>query len=269
LSGVTVAIMDAFRAERRKIREMPTVNHETLVVKGFCRWCRSRQLITVNPLAEYRVAKSTPKKRVAPALDEVQAVLANSRPCLRRILAALAFTGMRIGELQHLLVRDVDLGKNWIYIESREGAETKTRRSRKIPIHPILRQLLVGNGDRRGPWFFCAAPSSKFPAGDHWISPKKINEAFLRVAERLGFPVGRRSNGYTVHSLRHFFETFAVNSRIPQRVVDTWMGHQSDRSMGAAYYTLTDADSQKFMREVPFTLDMDASESDQQHQTAE
>ena len=173
---------------------------------------------------------------------------------------------MRIGELQHLLVNDVDLGGNWIHVESREGTETKTRRARKVPIHPTLRQILTEDGCRRGPWYFTAEPSSKFPAGDHWISPKRINDAFLRIAEGLGLSVGRKSNGYTVHSLRHCFETVAVNGRIPQRVVDLWMGHQSDRSMGAVYYTLTDAESQRFMNEVPFSLGTEASEGAHQNQ---
>jgi integrase len=267
LSAVSPTELDLFRAERRKIRELPTVNHETAVIKGFSRWCRSRRLVAVDPLAEYHVAKAVPKKRPAPTLAEVQAVLAKSSLSLRRILATLAFSGLRIGELQHLRANDVDLAKNWIQVESRKGAETKTRRSRKIPIHPLLRELLLERGARRGPWFFCAAPSSKFPAGDHWISPKKINDAFQRIAEGLGLTVGRKSNGYTIHSLRHFFETFTVNSRVPQRVVDAWMGHQSDRSMGAVYYTLTEDDSQRFMKEVPFSLGSKAIEADRAAQS--
>jgi len=47
-------------------------------------------------------------------------------------------------------------------------------------------------------------------------------------------------------------ETFAINNGIPQRVVDAWLGHVGDKSMGAVYYKLSDADSQKFMAMVPF-----------------
>ncbi len=215
LSAVTPAIVDAYRAERRKIRLLATVNHETMLIKQLFRWCKSRQLITVNPLAEYHVAKAVPKKRPAPTLREVQAVIASSPRWLQRILTTLVFTGMRIGELQHLLVNDVDLGGNWIHVESREGAETKTRRARKVPIHPTLRQILMQNGFRRCPSYFTAAPSRRFPAGDHWISPKRINDAFLRIAEGLGLPVGRKSNGYTVHSLRHFLRRLRSTAESP------------------------------------------------------
>ena len=56
----------------------------------------------------------------------------------------------------------------------------------------------------------------------------------------------------SIHSLRPFFETFTVNAGIPQRVIDTWLGHRSDTSMAAVYYKLSDADSRSFMAKVPF-----------------
>lgn len=61
-----------------------------------------------------------------------------------------------------------------------------------------------------------------------------------------------RDNGYVIHSLRHSFETIAVNAGIPQRVVDAWLGHTADRSMAAVYYHLSNEESQKFMGMVPF-----------------
>jgi integrase len=64
-------------------------------------------------------------------------------------------------------------------------------------------------------------------------------------------PVGR-ANGFTIRSLRHSFETIWVNAGIPQPVIDTWIGHSSDRSMAAVYYRLKDEDSQEFMKKVPF-----------------
>jgi integrase len=63
--------------------------------------------------------------------------------------------------------------------------------------------------------------------------------------------VGRPA-GLAIHSLRHFFETFCANAGIPQRAVDTWLGHHSDKSMAAVYYRLRDEDSQAFILRVPF-----------------
>lgn len=43
-----------------------------------------------------------------------------------------------------------------------------------------------------------------------------------------------------------------MNARTPQRVIDTWLGHRSDKSMAAVCSRLGDEDSQSFMAKVPF-----------------
>ena len=113
-----------------------------------------------------------------------------------------------------------------------------------------------------GPLFFSAAPSPIHPQGGHQISAKHLNEDFQAIANRLGMPVGREA-GYTLHALRRFFETFCVNTGSPQRAIDVWMGHHSDKSMGAIYYSLSDSESQALMTKVPFSLDTDASKANQ------
>ena len=119
--------------------------------------------------------------------------------------------------------------------------------SRKVPLHPRLRAALAALPATRRPWLFTAAPSKTFPAGEHHMSTKRLNEQFTR----LGMPAGRDAE-FVLHSLRPFFETFTVNAGIPQRVIDTWLGHRSDTSMAAVYYKLSDADSRSFMAKVPF-----------------
>jgi integrase/recombinase XerD len=64
-------------------------------------------------------------------------------------------------------------------------------------------------------------------------------------------PAGK-DGGLTLHSLRHFFETHTVNAGIPQRVIDRWLPHRSEKSMAAVYYRLRDEEFQAFMRKVPF-----------------
>ena len=110
----------------------------------------------------------------------------------------------------------------------------------------------MSNRDR--PWFFTATPSEKYPDGNHNISTKHLNEDLLKLLKKLNLPAGREG-GFTIHSLRHSFETICVNAGSPQRVVDTWLGHRSDTSMAANYYKLLDPDSQRFMTQVPFGTD--------------
>jgi integrase len=216
------------------------------------RWCCRRHWLAAHPLADVKLRKPVLEPRGGPSLEQVNSILSAARGHLKLVFAMLAFTGIRSGECQRLRPEDVDLSGNWISIQSRLGGETKTRRSRRIPIHPRLRALLEAVPRTHRQWFFTAGRSTRYPDGGHCINPKKLNEGFLKLAARLGMPTGRDAGGFTIHSLRHFFETFCNNSGIPQRAIDTWLGHGSDQSMAAKYYKLRDDESQAFMAKVPF-----------------
>ncbi|MCI0492825.1 MAG: hypothetical protein L0Z07_07795, partial [Planctomycetes bacterium] len=56
----------------------------------------------------------------------------------------------------------------------------------------------------------------------------------------------------TFHSLRSSFKTICTNARIPREVVDVWQNHAPDRAASHVYYKLTDDESQRFMKCVPF-----------------
>jgi integrase/recombinase XerD len=218
LGQVTAGHFDRYRAERKRIRHEKTVYRESVIIKQFFKWSKSRKLIVSNPLADIKLDKPPLEPKEGPILSQLNTILAFAAEPFRSQLAVLAFTGMRAGQLQRLQSEDVDLAGGWVHIRSRPGAETKTRQSRKVPIHPRLRAVLKTLPRFPRSWLFTAAPSKKFPGGDYRINVKRLNEQFCRLVGRLGMPVGR-ANGFVIHSLRHFFETFTVNSGIPRRWV--------------------------------------------------
>ena len=177
LTHVAPSIVDAYRAERFKTRHVKTVHHETMLMKQLMKWSESRHLIADNPLRHYRVSKPVRQPKPAPTLREVQQVLAKATGQRRLVFSVLAFTGVRVGELQHLRDKDVDLTNAWLHVVSRPGAETKTKLSRKIPIHPVLLNLLRGYKQPEGPLFFSAAPSLKHPQGGHCISANTLTRS--------------------------------------------------------------------------------------------
>ncbi|MBI3410994.1 MAG: site-specific integrase [Planctomycetes bacterium] len=251
LRQFSVTHFDRFRGERKKNHHPKTMYTEGVVVKQFWKWCKSRKLVRENPLAEFKLTKPPLIPKEGPSIAQIDTILATVTGQFRLILAVLAFTGMRSGELQRLRKEDLDLVGNWLHVTSRTGAETKTKFSRKVPLHPRLRMLFQQKPRNPGPWLFTAKPSRKYPAGDHWIGTKKLNDRFIELLARLKLPVGRDA-GFTIHSLRHAFETITVNAGIPQRAVDAWLGHHGDKSMAAVYYKLKDEESQAFMLRVPF-----------------
>jgi integrase len=253
LAQINPTLFDRFRAHCKQMGHFPaTMFHESIVVKQWLKWCHRRHLVAENRLADYKLKKPEREPRDGPNLEQVNKILTAALGQRRIQYALLAFTGMRSGDAKRLHPEDVDLEQGWIKIVSRKDAETKTRRSRKVPIHPRLHALLTTMPKNKRPWFFMAGPSPRYPQGDNWINPNRLNDDFLALLSKLKLPAGRKQDGFTIHSLRHFFETFCVNARIPQRVIDTWLGHRSDQSMAAVYYKLSDVDSQAFMDEVPF-----------------
>lgn len=251
IKQVTILLVDRFRSLRKLSHHPKSMFNEGVMLKSFFRWAKLRKFVLFSPMEEMTFKRPAPQPRSGPTLEQIDQVLATAREQRRTLLAVLAFTGMRAGELQRLQVIDVDLAGNWIQVVSREGIETKTGLSRKIPIHSRLRPYLTAVTIDRRRWFFESAASKKYPDGGHWISGKHLNEDFLEILRRLGIPAGRDA-GFTIHSLRHSFETICVNAGIPQRVIDTWLGHRSDTSMASVYYLLSDDESQKFMSRVPF-----------------
>jgi integrase len=110
--------------------------------------------------------------------------------------------------------------------------------------------LVAAFGAARGRCLFTASPSQDYPDGRP-INRGASNRQFRRLVKRPGMPTGR-ADGFTLHSLRRFFECHTVNAGNPQRVVDDWLGHASDKSMASIYYRLRDEESQVYMRRVPF-----------------
>ncbi|MBN8629081.1 MAG: tyrosine-type recombinase/integrase [Planctomycetes bacterium] len=215
-------------------------------------WAKARKHVTENPLHELTFTAPPPKDRDVLSLERVNQILAAASERLVPILSVLAFTGARSGEVERLLVEDVDLVNGWIKIVSREGKETKTGRSRKVPIHPRLHAVLSRYRKPKSGYFFTAEPSKRYPDGAHHINPKHLNEFFLKMLKKLKIPTGR-VDGFTIHSLRHFMRTFAVNSGVPERAVDLWLGHATDRrTVQSVYYHLSDEASQQFMSNIPF-----------------
>jgi integrase len=214
----------------------------------------------MNPMEAMKFKRPVLEPRGGPAPQDVARIIGIADGVRKVQLAVLAFTGCRAGELQRLQHEDVDIKTGWIRIVSRDGAETKSGYSRSIPIHPLLRQFLETVPATVGPWLFCAPASKRYPRGGHQISTKRLNEDFLSLLKKVGLKAGR-DTGFTIHSLRHAFETISVNAGIPQRVIDTWLGHRSDRSMASIYYRLTDEESQRFMQQVPFVLGEPAAEA--------
>ena len=252
LNHITPALFEEYLAYRRKTHAEKTIYTGAIIIKGFVKWAVDRSMLGRNPLKVCRLTKPYVAPKKVPSAAQIDQILQSAGGNRQVQYAVLAYSGIRAGELQMLRPQDVDLEAGWIRIVGRDDWMPKTRKARTIPIHPKLAQYLQKVPTTAGPFFFCAAPSRKYPNGDHFINMKHLNEDFQKLANFLGMPIGRKNDGFVIHSLRHFFETIAVNSGVPQFIIDAWMGHTDNASMGKVYFGLSDEKSQDSMREVKF-----------------
>jgi len=253
LHGITPALFEAFRTEQRESKSQTTLYTASKSCKSFLSWCEGQHLVRRNPLSFLKLRKPVIRQRPVPSVDDLRQILKMSNGLDRLMISVLAMTGIRGGDLMYLQTKDIDLIGNWIHVIPRDGERKKSRLGRKIPIHPMLGEILLTNRVKNNRWYFESPPSRKNPESGRTINRGKLNSLFQDLAKSIGLPVGRDRGGMTLHSLRRFFETYSVNSGIPQRAVDLWMDHTGDKSMGAYYYTLTDTESQCFMNKLNFS----------------
>lgn len=246
LSQVSVSLLDAYRAHRAKDHDPATVYHESVVIKQLLKWAKKRDLILSNPIADYELDKPRPKEKKAPTLDQVNLILEQCTLRRRAEIGMLAFSGMRSGEAQGLKRASVNLKDGRIDILDQVDGPTKTASSvRAVPIHPRLLKLLIALPKHDHELFFVAEPSGRYPDGGQPINTKRLNEYLKAAAARADI------EGFTCHSLRHFFKTFCINANVPREMVDRWQGH-TDGSVSGRYYHVEDSMSKQLMDGVPF-----------------
>ncbi|WP_020475035.1 site-specific integrase [Zavarzinella formosa] len=102
LDQFTIRHVDAYREERSAERPPKTVYAKGVIILQFFSRCRSRRLIAENPLAEVRLKKPPFVPKAGPSPGEVNRILAELSGLKKTMVAVLAFTGMRAGELQRL-----------------------------------------------------------------------------------------------------------------------------------------------------------------------
>jgi integrase len=253
LTQITPQHFLAYRAYRKTHLAQKTLYTRLIIIKTFLNWCcGGGALLDKNPFRQCKVARPYISPKFSPTLDQVNSILAKATNPRLAQFAALAFTGLRVGELSMLRPGDVDLTGGWIRVVGREGWKPKTREARKVPIHPRLQQILhqyaasLTNIAARA-YFF-----SDQVDGNNPINVRTVNVALQALAKSLSVPVSRNKNGLVVHSLRHYFETQCVDSGVPQFIVDQWMGHRGNVLMGATYYGHSDEKSVQFMTQVKF-----------------
>lgn len=137
--------------------------------------------------------------------------------CLHLFVAVLAYTGMRRGEALRLEWSDIDFDASVISVNSRKQSRTRVYTPREIEMHEALRSLLLAHGEKHPEGSFVFARKDLQP-----LSADMVWRDFRRLTKGTGF------EGIGFRALRHSFSSNLAAAGVDDRIIDHFMGHQTE-----------------------------------------
>lgn len=162
-------------------------------------------------------------------------IAAADDPVVRAAMLVSYGSGLRLSEVCHLKVSDVDSTRGVLNVRSGKGGKYRST----VLSPELLRALRAYWREVRppGPWLF---PGRRHPCVERQV----LQAGFKRALTASGLP-----RKVTFHSLRHAFATHLLEAGVDLRVIQSMLGHQSIRT--TVRYTQVRADT---LRAVPDTL---------------
>jgi integrase len=226
MKSVGYSQIDEWRRRRGCNLSPRSHNIELETLKIVFRSACDRGILLDNYADKFRRRKQTNKTPQIPSRQDFLKLVAGLRAAPKAVASGaadmvefLAYSGMRVGEAREVRLRDINVEKRTLLITGGELG-TKNLEDRTIPLFPDLRDLL-------GRMF-----EGKIPV----LSNSKLFDlqsprgAIRNACERMGL------QEFTVHSLRHFFASNAIESGINFKVIAAWLGHNDGGVLVAKTY---------------------------------
>lgn len=236
LDAITTGDVRAILARMRAAgRTRSTCNRVLSAISVVLESAVERELLVRN-VARAHGLRMTEGAKVAQHLtaDEAQRLIDAADPEWRDVFAAALYTGMRLGELQALRWRDVDLQGGRIVVRESHGDDPKSGHQRVVPLLDALRPYLPPPGPPSHLVFpRRSVKGGRFdPERDRIVQPRK---ALARALARAGIDKALR-----FHDLRHTFGTLLVRAGIDVRTVQDVLGHSTMRMTQRYVHLATD-----------------------------
>ncbi len=218
---------------------------ETIVIKQLFKWATKNGYLSRNLVEPVSFPKVKSPKQPCFTIEQVELLISNADPWAVPIFAALAFTGMRIGELQQLRWEDVDLEHSVIHV-NRGGSDgrPKDKEDRFIPVHAKKLRPMLQSLPRQSELVFLMPKGTK-------VCPKKLLRYLKNLCEQCGLA---NPNQYKLHTFRHFFASYCAQQSLSYKYVLEWMGHSSSDVLDM-YFTMNDRQAQAAMNSLSFHSD--------------
>ena len=205
-----------------------TVNTRVRIVKAFIGFLVDKGVVRPDIFPKrlmVKVPDSLPRALAPEDVKRLLSVIDHTRD--RAMVLLLLRTGMRIGELLHLMVREVNLKERRVEIYEAE----KTRVGRVVYLSEDARVALRA-------WFKERDPDKKLVFYAQGRCSMSYNNARLRFRKYLD-KAGLTHRGYTLHCLRHTCASELLNAGMRLECLQQLLGHSSI-DMTRRYARLTD-----------------------------
>jgi integrase len=252
--------LEEFLQARLKERSRTTVSKERATIQQFFRWAQTRDYLIASPadgLTAVKTEGNLPSR--FRTVEEVEAVIARGgmtreqewslwdwlflTPAeIAEILATVreraqrgvsfilhavaAYTAMRRSEVLRLRWIDVALGHDTLVARSRKQSRQEAETQRQIDLHPELATILRGWQAKRpkGQYVVCD-DGSLTP-----LTPRTANSRFWQPLRGTKWCLCSHKNRFKVgfHTYRHSFASNLAALGVDQRVIDEFMGHQTE-----------------------------------------
>jgi integrase len=150
-----------------------------------------------------------------------------AQPFLYPMVCLAAHTGARRSELIRLRVDDVDFASGTVLLHEKKRAKGR-RTNRRVPLSAFVQKALrdwlaIHPG---GQYLFCQATVIRSKTHREVPMPVTRSEAHDHFKRALADGKWAVLRGW--HALRHSFASNCAAAGIDQRLIDEWMGHQTE-----------------------------------------
>jgi site-specific recombinase XerD len=218
-----------------------TIGDYIAATKRFYSWLVERDIREDNP-AEHLIVPSRPKKKpkalrpkdfVAMLEASVQSRIPQRD---RAVLLLLYNTGIRLGGLASLELRDLEIERGRMTIREKGDKERYAYFNQKIT-GAALREWLAVRPDGKSEAVFTTATGEP-------LKKSSFVSMLRRLAKRAGI-----KGPFRPHSFRHRFALEQLDAGVDVAAVARMMGHSSPKTTLTAYARWTDADVERKARE--------------------
>ena len=256
IQEITEDIVDSFLVDQLHYSQS-ILNKEYQMLKATFRVAIKRGIITENPMEDIKKPRSRqPKEEVrALSIEEERKLIAalKEKPTLYREQLLLSmFTGMRMGEINALDVRDVNVKNSTIFVHQTitkdkydnaiVGKTTKTYAGTRI-LHvskDIISLLVKCIGNKKSGIIFLRK--------GELITTTKVNNKFSRFVKTHGIIDTTIKGKVDTHSLRHSFASRCIEGGMDAFALMRILGHRDIKVTINTYCTAFDEYKMKNMK---------------------